>query len=142
MSALGQVVALKLRSNFPKDNDGEDGGGSQLLKVPSHPCDGMLVVDDKSKSKKNKNESGSGGDQQDAKKTNKTKEVFEVDYVTALNSVLPEDIRVISWAPVSEKFSARFSASRLRVGLRGIGDRAGVRSGLGVDSRSRIRHLE
>ncbi|KAJ6835445.1 tRNA pseudouridine(38/39) synthase isoform X2 [Iris pallida] len=33
----------------------------------------------------------------------------EIDYVRVLNRVLPKDIRVIGWSPVSTDFSARFS---------------------------------
>ena len=33
----------------------------------------------------------------------------DLDYVALLNRVLPEDIRVLSWAPVGLDFSARFS---------------------------------
>lgn len=35
----------------------------------------------------------------------------EVDYCATLNSILPPDIRVLGWADVPERFSARFSAS-------------------------------
>jgi tRNA U38,U39,U40 pseudouridine synthase TruA len=35
----------------------------------------------------------------------------EVDYAFALNMLLPPDIRVLGWADVGERFSARFSAS-------------------------------
>lgn len=34
----------------------------------------------------------------------------EIDYVTMLNGALPDEIRVIGWAPVPLTFSARFSA--------------------------------
>lgn len=33
----------------------------------------------------------------------------EIDYVKVLNKVLPQDIRVMGWCPVSPDFSARFS---------------------------------
>ncbi|KAK3232665.1 hypothetical protein CYMTET_56994 [Cymbomonas tetramitiformis] len=35
----------------------------------------------------------------------------EIDYVGVLNRQLPEDIRVLAWAPVAEDFSARFSCT-------------------------------
>lgn len=38
----------------------------------------------------------------------------EIDYTTRLNQVLPHEIRVLAWAPVGERFDARFSA-RYRV---------------------------
>ncbi|KAJ1439709.1 pseudouridine synthase [Ochromonadaceae sp. CCMP2298] len=34
-----------------------------------------------------------------------------MDYVTMLNRCLPPDIRILAWAPVTDDFSARFSAS-------------------------------
>ena len=36
---------------------------------------------------------------------------MELDYCKMLNGVLPEEIRVISWTPVTEEFSSRFSCT-------------------------------
>lgn len=36
-------------------------------------------------------------------------ESVEHDFATILNRVLPDDIRVLAWAPVQDRFSARFS---------------------------------
>jgi tRNA pseudouridine38/39 synthase len=33
----------------------------------------------------------------------------ELEYLKMLNSVLPEDIRIIAWSPVDFNFNARFS---------------------------------
>ena len=33
----------------------------------------------------------------------------EIQYMHILNKLLPEDIRVLAWAPVTADFSARFS---------------------------------
>ena len=38
-----------------------------------------------------------------------TERIDELDYVMMLNRVLPENIRVLGWAPVSRTFDARFS---------------------------------
>lgn len=38
-------------------------------------------------------------------------EVTEMDYTGMLNKVLPPEVRVLAWAPVTEGFSARFSCS-------------------------------
>lgn len=35
----------------------------------------------------------------------------EIDYVKVLNKVLPKDIRVLGWCPVSTDFHARFLQS-------------------------------
>ena len=40
------------------------------------------------------------------------KEVAELPYEKMLNNVLPENIRVLGWCPVSPDFNARFSCSR------------------------------
>lgn len=37
------------------------------------------------------------------------KQIEELNYVSMLNGVLPEDIKVIAWAPTTEQFSSRFS---------------------------------
>lgn len=34
----------------------------------------------------------------------------EIDYVRVINKALPEDIRVLAWAPIAPEFDARFSA--------------------------------
>ncbi len=34
----------------------------------------------------------------------------EVDYCRAINKVLPDDVRVVAWSPVSDEFDARFNA--------------------------------
>ena len=36
----------------------------------------------------------------------------EIPYATILNKVLPPEVRIIAWAPVDEKFSARFNCQK------------------------------
>ena len=38
-------------------------------------------------------------------------QVRELDYCAVLNRVLPRDVRVLGWCPVSDGFSSRFSCS-------------------------------
>jgi tRNA pseudouridine38/39 synthase len=97
VSALCQVVCLRLRSNFPVDV--ED------AKVEAvGPGDSIEVVKD-NKGQGKKNPHGKSA-----------KMVMEVDYCAILNRSLPDDIRIISWAPAPpptegfESFSARFNA--------------------------------
>ena len=90
VSALGQVVALKVRSNMPRghapaDGDGDGGGGGGGGEGGSA-------------------EFGGGGSEDGAKPWS------EIDYVGVINRCLPDDIRVLGWAPVGDHFSARFSA--------------------------------
>lgn len=82
VSALGQVVALKLRSAFPKD--------LPLEEIPVHPCDPCIHPPEGSR---------------------RSKEMQELNYCQLLNRVLPRDIRVLGWSEVSEQFSARFSST-------------------------------
>jgi len=81
VSAFGQVVALQARSAFRP--------GTKPEAMPLHPSDAIVEV----------NEVGE-----------RTQEKREIDYCGLLNRVLPEAIRVLAWAPVTEDFSARFSA--------------------------------
>lgn len=96
-----QVIALPLRSNFPLSTPDE------LL--PSHPLDPL-------RTQVQENDNDNGKNEQDKeslieKKSTNIKKV-EVDFCTSLNSVLPLTIRAVGWTPVTDKFSARFSASR------------------------------
>ncbi|KAK6228758.1 hypothetical protein SCA6_001098 [Theobroma cacao] len=70
VSAVGQVIALYLRSNL-KEADANDQTSGELI---------------------------SG-----------TRTEGEIDYVRVLNRVLPNDIRILGWSPVSIDFNARFN---------------------------------
>ncbi|RHY28178.1 hypothetical protein DYB32_006168 [Aphanomyces invadans] len=82
VSALGQVIGLVLRSNVPADGTLLDGKTIDDI----HAGDTFRV------------EMPDG--------TIKT--LVELDYPTCLNSALPHDIRVYSWAPAPPEWSARF----------------------------------
>ena len=77
VSALGQVVALQVRSNMPR--------GDAAATPEARAGHG--------------GEGGEGG-----------KPWSEIDYVGVINRCLPDDVRVLGWAPVADDFSARFSA--------------------------------
>lgn len=139
VSAVGQVVAMRLKSAIPLqaswDQDGlnlvpDTPQGETLL--PKNSSDKIEVwVPPKAKNGKNKskkkdklNPSASptqatpatlNGDTTSTSNGNQgarvQKEVAEYTYDKILNSVLPDDIRVLGWCPVSEEFSARFSAA-------------------------------
>ena len=84
VSALGQVIALKVRSSLPvlntsKDDDDNDND------LPCHPGDYLL--------------------------DNDGRKIFEIDYCSRLNAELPRAIRVLGWCSVTPGFSARFSAA-------------------------------
>ena len=106
VSAVGQVVALPLRSAFPKDMD--------AATLPAHPMDALTVVSERKRAGMAKGRVGGHPGEQvkdsDGISTVR-REVLEVDYCSVLNNVLPTDVRAVSWAPVSDRFSARFSAA-------------------------------
>ena len=94
VSAAGQVVALRLKSNIPlQATFGETPvseeqlpkNSSEMIRVcvPSKTGDGPPVW----------------------------KDVAEYPYAKMLNNVLPDSIRILGWCPVSNDFSARFSAT-------------------------------
>lgn len=91
VSGLGQVISLDVRSNLPKEPDREANKGevvalsnamqdveSQHVSVPASELD------------------------------NKSKPPTELPYIEILNRLLPDDIRIIAWAPVPSTFDARF----------------------------------
>jgi tRNA pseudouridine38/39 synthase len=94
-----QVIALNVRSAFPKDVPAGVG-------IPSHPCDSLVVPN---RHKSNPNDSN----KEVSKKAvlPDVVEMKEIDYCNILNRVLPEDIRVLGWTEVDEGFSSRFSAA-------------------------------
>ena len=119
VSALGQVVALNLRSSIPVAIAADA--------VPAHPGDAVLVDEpaavDALASSSSSSSSGSrkrkaspdaadggGGDAPTASGT-KTRAVKEMDYCGMLNRLLPEHIRVLGWCEVTADFSSRFSAA-------------------------------
>jgi len=82
VSAFGQIIALRVRSAYPPL--------SPAFKLPSNsttevPVEVMRV------NKKTKEEE------------TKTEMVKELDYIKMLNGVLPQELRVISWVPVTEE---------------------------------------
>lgn len=96
VSALGQVVALQLRSAFPNDLPNED--------IPVHPNDPYIQSPEDPRS-------DASPSPKMRSLASKSSEVFELNYCQLLNRVLPPDIRVLGWSEVSEQFSARFSST-------------------------------
>ena len=104
VSAAGQVVALHLKSAFPPTASW-DADGIDLIQddqLPKNSLDGKTVWVLPRKAKSSKNKSTAPCRQQ--------KQLTEFAYDQVLNKLLPPEIRVLGWVPVSDEFSARFSA--------------------------------
>ncbi|CAG8501242.1 2447_t:CDS:2 [Paraglomus occultum] len=86
VSGLGQVIALKVRSNMPADK-----------------------IEDKDIVEENVESDGNDYKNEYVKIKDKNQPKEEIPYVDILNRLLPADIRILAWTSVPESFSARFS---------------------------------
>lgn len=126
VSANGQVVALHLNSAFGPDASADAEGKVPLRRedLPSNDRDPVAVYvlprkndggGKKNKGKKKRrNQAGNDGDGDgggNAPPTRCKRMMTEYAYDRILNNLLPDDIRVCGWCPVSDEFSARFSAA-------------------------------
>jgi tRNA pseudouridine(38-40) synthase len=130
VSALGQVISLNARSAIPKDLPEE------LMQQLAHPLDKVVLpasaaaatiatdsggaegsaitadtVDVSTAQGKGKGKKAKKGTAGPVPTAPKDKVIQEMDYVSMLNRALPDEIRVLGWSPVTDDFSARFSAS-------------------------------
>mmetsp|Transcript_14241 Transcript_14241/g.39525 ORF Transcript_14241/g.39525 Transcript_14241/m.39525 type:complete len:658 (+) Transcript_14241:117-2090(+) len=130
VSAAGQVVALQLKSAF-SPRASWDAAGNQIVadtELPNHSSQRLTVycpprskptTNKKKKQQKQPAQSTTTNNQQDATTTANTttpptrirRDMTELPYDKILNNVLPPEIRVLGWCPVSAEFSARFSAT-------------------------------
>jgi tRNA pseudouridine38/39 synthase len=126
VSAAGQVVAFQhMKSAIPMDATWDAEGTQSISKdqLPKNPFETITVwVLPKNKTKTNKkdkkkiNEGETNGTMGATMETIPTllrqeKQLSEYPYAKILNNLLPPDIRVLGWSPVSDDFSARFSAT-------------------------------
>ena len=87
VSGVGQVVALRVRSNM-SEGDGV---------IPAPAANG--AADEQAAAEQATTQSHTVGERR------------ELDYCKMLNSCLPSDVRVLAWRPTDAEFSARFSAT-------------------------------
>jgi tRNA pseudouridine38/39 synthase len=102
VSAAGQVVALRVKSAFGVDAAISDDDNNQHH---NHGDTGLLTNADLPKN---------SNDQLTVWMTDKKgrrvkKTMSEYPYEKILNNLLPPEVRVLGWTPVSDDFSARFS---------------------------------
>jgi tRNA pseudouridine38/39 synthase len=121
VSALGQVVALQLKSAFHPQATWDPEGTTEIASadLPSESFQKVTVYtptrEKKGRSKQQESMQSSrpedSCDLNVAEGNRQKKEQSEYSYDTILNKLLPDDIRVLGWCPVSDDFSARFSAT-------------------------------
>jgi tRNA pseudouridine38/39 synthase len=112
VSAVKQTVALYLKSAFPtqaipveRGNDEDTTTSSATLEnsqLPKNSHQKIKVWVPPKKKKLSVNND---------KMALQQKEIAEYAYDKILNNLLPRDIRVLGWSPVTEDFSARFSCT-------------------------------
>jgi tRNA pseudouridine38/39 synthase len=123
VSALGQVVALQLKSAFHPQATWDPEGTTEIAStdLPSDSFQKLTVYTPakgkKGRSKRHDSEAMQSSRPEDscdlnvAEANRQMKVQSEYSYDTILNKLLPDDIRVLGWCPVSDDFSARFSAT-------------------------------
>lgn len=140
MSALGQVLSIKLRSNLLEDpGDGswvykESAAQHQTAQAAAKVAKAAATVKDVEVGTKSRKESSSNGKGEASAAVAAATAVAtdaaapaavavqaskalpaqreEIDYIDKLNRLLPPDIRITAWTPVVPEFNARFSAKR------------------------------
>jgi tRNA pseudouridine38/39 synthase len=118
VSALGQVIALRLRSAIPLSSLDAENEADPTPLLTLHPEDRVRC-----RVKKGKREAERGDGEGVDDQFDEMKEIGELDYCQMINRssrptpapdpprCLPREIRVLGWAEVTPQFSARFSAT-------------------------------
>ncbi|KAF9351464.1 tRNA pseudouridine synthase 3 [Mortierella sp. AD094] len=104
VSGLGQVIALTVRSALPKSSP-------HVIRSEGDGFD-PKIQEDLAGLTQEEQEAKAGVYTKKGIKRNKDGSVFgELAYLNIINRLLPPDIRIVAWAPVSEDFNARFHCS-------------------------------
>lgn len=121
VSAAGQVVALRLKSAYALDASWDAAGQdlvaeNELPKNAYTPLSVYVTPRPRSTKKQRKKhtvdvQNSQNGNQQTDPPLRQQRALREHAYDKILNNLLPDDIRVLGWIPVSDDFSARFSAT-------------------------------
>jgi len=121
VSSAGQVVALHLKSAFPINVTWDEDGTSFLEEkdLPRNEFESRKVwaiprskKRKDTKSKKPNNHAERMVKEVTTMPVNRTeRKISEYSYSKILNNILPPSIRILGWTPVTEEFSARFSAN-------------------------------
>lgn len=105
VSAAGQVVALHVKSAFAPHASWDENGQDLVQddQLPKNSLDTKTIWVPPRKSSK-------GGKDNTDREKRQERQLTELPYDKVLNNLLPPEIRVLGWTPVSDEFSARFSA--------------------------------
>jgi tRNA pseudouridine38/39 synthase len=111
VSAAGQIVSLWVRSALPSHEEVPEASTQKidlkgaLSKIKTQEGEDDTLEDDFG----SLDIAGTSHINSIPKSTKKSRSSHEHDYLTILNRLLPDTIRIIAWSPVSTTFSARFS---------------------------------
>ena len=121
VSSTGQVVALHLKSAFPTNATWDEDGTKFLeaIDLPKNENESRkvwTVPRSKKRKKKSKNNNLNNSVKDNPEVTTSPtnrieREINEYSYSKILNNILPASIQILGWTPVTDEFSARFSAS-------------------------------
>lgn len=115
VSAFGQVVGLRIRSNRPVSKPKEARGADEALVQREMNGNGVLENDalDALPGNGSGIEEGFGPDSEEDASFHPIDD--ELPYLSILNNILPRDIRALAWCPnPPEDFDARFSCGQRR----------------------------
>ncbi|KAJ3189264.1 tRNA pseudouridine synthase 3 [Gaertneriomyces sp. JEL0708] len=112
VSAFGQVVALHVRSRIPASGSERASVNANANESASEHVGSASVNANAGENENKKNASASEHVGESEKNENENDNIEkELPYATILNRLLPPDIRVLAWSPVSPTFNARFDCS-------------------------------
>ncbi len=124
VSAFGQVIALRVRSAFPVGTmipsmiSDSHSSMDQIKKMQNSdlPNNSITALSCWVPSSQKKASQTKGQHHQDGTSSRddgslKKRTISEKNFCQILNNVLPTEIRILGWSPVSNNFSARFSTS-------------------------------
>eukprot|EP00040_Diaphanoeca_grandis_P030119 m.177541 g.177541 ORF g.177541 m.177541 type:complete len:491 (+) comp31896_c1_seq2:286-1758(+) len=107
VSAFGQVISLRIRSNL---NTTQGDGVRGFVTKESATAVEIAKKDNQTETpSQKKSKSNSKSDDASVKHDDAVSNEAEIDYVSTLNRILPLDIRATAWAEVDADFNARFS---------------------------------
>ncbi|OTA06608.1 TRNA pseudouridine synthase [Trichoderma parareesei] len=115
VSAFGQVIGLRVRSNRPLPKKPVEGAEEMDVEQPGPPASASAEQETQPQQDKDNNNNNKAKAKANAKKQPEPTRPFddirdEIPYPHVLNRLLPKEIRILAWCPSPPPgFSARFS---------------------------------